>query len=94
MNLQFKLCPKEFNKRLAAGTKIAISDDAGMIAFSDKDNSILLYHRGNHRVETLYTSEHPVSALTFTRAYLFGATESTHEVLVFSLKSTNPLTQP
>jgi hypothetical protein len=88
MEVQFKLCPKEFNKRLGPGTKLALSDDAEFVAFSDKDCSVLLYQRANHRIETLYTSDQPVSTLVFSRAYLFAATDSTHEVLVFSLKST------
>lgn len=36
MNIEFKLCPKEFNRKLGPDSKIAISDDAGMVAFSDR----------------------------------------------------------
>jgi hypothetical protein len=88
MKLQFKLCPKEFNKRLGQSTRIAISDDASLIAFSDKDNSLQLYHKVNHRIITLFEGDHPVSQLLFTRDYLFASEEGTNEVLVFSLKST------
>jgi hypothetical protein len=73
MNLQFKLCPKEFNKRLGQSTKIAINDNASLIAFSDRDHSLQLYHKINHRVVTLFKGDHPVTQLLFTREYLFAS---------------------
>ncbi len=73
MKLQFKLCPKEFNRRLGLGTKIAISDDSTMIAFSDKENSVCLYHKPTHRVVELYKGEHSVSQLLFTKEHLVAS---------------------
>lgn len=45
MNLQFKLCPKEFNRRLGPQSRLAISNDANLLAFSDREHQLLLYHR-------------------------------------------------
>lgn len=87
MKLQFKLCPKEFNRKLGPNSKVALNDDASMIAFSDREHHLLLYHRQNHRVVVLHEGDHPMQQMLFTRDYLFASECTTHEVLVFSLKS-------
>lgn len=78
MNIEFKLCPKEFNRKVGPDSKIAISDDAGMVAFSDKEHHLILYHRINHRAIEMWAADKPFTSMIFTTDCLVAAYQNCH----------------
>lgn len=87
MIFQFKLCPKEFNRRLGPESKVALSDNSNFIAFSDIDNSLLLYNKSRNTLDHLAKRSRFFKTITFCGDLVVAAEDGSSEVLIFSTKS-------